>query len=67
MGKIGSQGLPCYRKMSEIEMVLAEAESLNVTPRLGVRARLASQGSGKWQASGGENLNLVWLQLKYCN
>jgi arginine decarboxylase len=25
-----------------------------VVPRLGVRARLASQGSGKWQSSGGE-------------
>ncbi|NSL64768.1 biosynthetic arginine decarboxylase, partial [Yersinia pestis] len=41
-------------KMSEIKMVLEEAERLNVVPRLGVRARLASQGSGKWQASGGE-------------
>ncbi|SPY93935.1 arginine decarboxylase [Proteus mirabilis] len=35
-------------------MVLEEAERLEVIPRLGVRARLASQGSGKWQASGGE-------------
>jgi arginine decarboxylase len=34
--------------------VLEEAERLNVVPRLGVRARLASQGSGKWQSSGGE-------------
>ena len=36
----------------EIAIVL-EAERLNVV-RLGVRARLASQGSGKWQSSGGE-------------
>ncbi len=35
-------------------MVLEEAERLNVVPRLGVRARLASQGSGKWESSGGE-------------
>ncbi len=41
-------------KMSEIAIVLDEAERLNVVPRLGVRARLASQGSGKWQSSGGE-------------
>jgi hypothetical protein len=41
-------------KMSEIAIVLEEAERLNVVPRLGVRARLASQGSGKWQSSGGE-------------
>ena len=39
-------------KMSEIAIVLDEAERLNVVPRLGVRARLASQGSGKWQSSG---------------
>ena len=41
-------------KMTEIAIVLEEAERLNVIPRLGVRARLASQGSGKWQSSGGE-------------
>ncbi|MEY0430201.1 biosynthetic arginine decarboxylase [Providencia rettgeri] len=52
--KLGHKVYLVIEKMSEIEMVLAEAESLNVTPRLGVRARLASQGSGKWQASGGE-------------
>ena len=40
-------------KMSEIAIVLDEAERLNVVPRLGVRAR-RSQGSGKWQSSGGE-------------
>ncbi|XNM45440.1 hypothetical protein ACLK15_17055 [Escherichia coli] len=45
---------PVIEKMSEIAIVLDEAERLNVVPRLGVRARLASQGSGKWQSSGGE-------------
>ena len=41
-------------KPSELELILDEAARLNITPRIGVRARLASQGSGKWQASGGE-------------
>ena len=41
-------------KMSELKIVLEESQRLNVTPKLGVRARLASQGSGKWQSSGGE-------------
>ncbi|OAT34792.1 biosynthetic arginine decarboxylase [Proteus myxofaciens] len=52
--KLGHKVFLVIEKMSEIKMVLEEAERLNVIPRLGVRARLASQGSGKWQASGGE-------------
>ncbi|QCR37779.1 biosynthetic arginine decarboxylase [Nissabacter sp. SGAir0207] len=52
--KLGHKVYLVIEKMSEIKMVLEEAERLNVVPRLGVRARLASQGSGKWQSSGGE-------------
>ncbi|PHM74423.1 biosynthetic arginine decarboxylase [Xenorhabdus kozodoii] len=52
--KLGHKVYLVIEKLSEIEMVLEEAKRLNVIPRLGVRARLASQGSGKWQASGGE-------------
>ncbi|EEG85449.1 arginine 2-monooxygenase [Proteus penneri ATCC 35198] len=52
--KLGHKVFLVIEKMSEIKMVLEEAERLEVIPRLGVRARLASQGSGKWQASGGE-------------
>jgi arginine decarboxylase len=52
--KLGHKVYLVIEKMSEIKTVLEEAGRLNVVPRLGVRARLASQGSGKWQASGGE-------------
>jgi len=52
--KLGYKVYLVIEKMSEIKMVLEEAKRLNVVPRLGVRARLASEGSGKWQASGGE-------------
>ncbi|WP_323854676.1 biosynthetic arginine decarboxylase [Xenorhabdus koppenhoeferi] len=52
--KLGHKVYLVIEKMSEIELVLEEAKRLNVIPRLGVRARLACQGSGKWQASGGE-------------
>lgn len=45
--------------MSEIEVVLKEAESLNVTPRLGVRARLASQGQANGRQVVARNQNLV--------
>ncbi|EMJ9775455.1 MULTISPECIES: biosynthetic arginine decarboxylase [Morganella] len=52
--KLGHKVYLVIEKMSEIAVVLEEAKNLDVVPRLGVRARLASQGSGKWQASGGE-------------
>jgi len=52
--KLGHKVNIVLEKLSELDMVLAEAEKLNVSPRLGLRVRLASQGKGKWQASGGE-------------
>lgn len=52
--KLGHKVYLVIEKMSEIALVLEEAEQLNVVPRLGVRARLTSQGSGKWQSSGGD-------------
>lgn len=52
--KLGHKVYLVLEKMSEVQLVLEEAERLSVVPRLGIRARLASQGSGKWQSSGGE-------------
>ncbi len=52
--KLGHKVFIVLEKMSELDLVLREAKSLGVTPRLGIRIRLASQGAGKWQASGGE-------------
>ncbi len=52
--QLGHQVYIVLEKITELDMILAEAEKLSVTPRLGLRIRLASQGKGKWQASGGE-------------
>lgn len=52
--KMGHTVFLVIEKMSELKIVLEESQRVNVTPKLGVRARLASQGSGKWQSSGGE-------------
>ncbi|PKM13365.1 MAG: arginine decarboxylase [Gammaproteobacteria bacterium HGW-Gammaproteobacteria-3] len=41
-------------KPSELEMILEEAQNLDIKPLLGVRVRLASISAGKWQNSGGE-------------
>lgn len=52
--KLGHSVFIVLEKLSELDLVLSEAKALGVTPRLGLRIRLASQGAGKWQASGGE-------------
>ncbi|MCP1676793.1 arginine decarboxylase [Natronocella acetinitrilica] len=41
-------------KRSELELVIDEARTMGVRPRLGMRIRLASIGAGKWQNTGGE-------------
>lgn len=52
--QLGHQVYIVLEKITELDMILAEAEKLSITPRLGLRIRLSSQGKGKWQASGGE-------------
>jgi arginine decarboxylase len=52
--KLGHKVFIVLEKMSELETILQESEKLHVSPILGIRVRLASQGKGKWQASGGE-------------
>ncbi|ART79116.1 biosynthetic arginine decarboxylase [Oceanisphaera avium] len=52
--KMGHQVYIVIEKLSELAMVMEEAKCIDVEPRLGVRARLASQSAGKWQSSGGE-------------
>jgi arginine decarboxylase len=41
-------------KLSELDLVIREAQALKIAPLLGVRVRLASIGAGKWQNTGGE-------------
>ncbi|WP_168012686.1 biosynthetic arginine decarboxylase [Halomonas salinarum] len=52
--KLGHKVYLVVEKFSELEMILEEAKRLEVTPRIGLRARLASVGKGKWQNTGGE-------------
>ncbi|NKB46618.1 MAG: biosynthetic arginine decarboxylase [Legionellales bacterium] len=42
-------------KQSELPAILAQAKQFKLKPRLGVRVRLSSRGSSKWQASSGEH------------
>ncbi len=41
-------------KISEVAIILDEAKKMGLRPNLGVRVRLSSLGSGKWQDTGGE-------------
>ncbi|MCE8040220.1 biosynthetic arginine decarboxylase [Halomonas sp. MCCC 1A11062] len=52
--KLGHRVYLVVEKFSELPLILEEAERLGVTPRIGLRARLASVGMGKWQDTGGE-------------
>ena len=52
--KLGLRVHIVIEKLSELDLVFAEARALEVEPLLGVRVRLASIGAGKWQNTGGD-------------
>ncbi|KXS39920.1 biosynthetic arginine decarboxylase [Modicisalibacter tunisiensis] len=52
--KLGHRVYLVVEKLSELPLILEEARSLGVTPRIGLRARLATVGRGRWQNTGGE-------------
>lgn len=52
--EIGLQPYIVIEKTTELKLIIQEAASLNLVPRLGIRIKLASVGKGKWQDSGGE-------------
>jgi arginine decarboxylase len=52
--KLGLNTFIVIEKPSELKIALQEAAALNVEPVFGVRLRLASLGSGKWQNTGGD-------------
>jgi arginine decarboxylase len=52
--QLGKRVFIVVEKPDELELVLQQAQELKITPRIGVRLRLASIAKGKWQNSGGE-------------
>ncbi len=51
--KIGRQIFVVVEKFSELDLIIRFATEIGVRPLIGVRAKLAATGSGKWQSSGG--------------
>jgi arginine decarboxylase len=52
--KIGKHVIIVVEKFSELPMIVSLAQRMNVIPHVGVRAKLTSRGSGKWESSGGD-------------
>jgi arginine decarboxylase len=51
--KLGKKVIPVVEKFTELELIVKYAEKHNVRPEIGVRVKLATRGSGRWESSGG--------------
>ena len=52
--KMGKRIFIVVEKLNELEIIAKAAKKLNVKPNLGIRIKLATSGSGKWEESGGD-------------
>ena len=52
--KLGRTVLIVVEKFSELSLIAETAKKMGVRPRIGIRVKLASKGSGRWEASGGD-------------
>src|SRR5687767_14375607 len=51
--QIGRNIIPVVEKYTELALILEAAEKTGVRPQIGMRVKLATRGSGRWQSSGG--------------
>ena len=52
--KMGKRIFLVVEKLNELRLIAKMAKQLNVRPNIGIRIKLASSGSGKWEESGGD-------------
>jgi arginine decarboxylase len=52
--KLGRTIIPVVENFSELALILRHADTYGVRPRIGVRVKLASEGSGRWRESAGD-------------
>ncbi len=52
--KMGRRIYLVVEKLNELKLIADVAKRLNITPNLGMRIKLSSSGSGKWEESGGD-------------
>lgn len=52
--KMGRQIYVVVEKLNELKLIARISKRLKIRPNLGIRVKLASSGSGKWEDSGGD-------------
>jgi arginine decarboxylase len=52
--KMGKRIFLVVEKLNELKLIASIAKRLKIKPNLGIRIKLASTGSGKWEDSGGD-------------
>ncbi|HXO66058.1 MAG TPA: biosynthetic arginine decarboxylase [Steroidobacteraceae bacterium] len=52
--RLGRTIIPVVENFDELGLILKHAQNYQVRPRIGVRVKLFSEGSGRWSASAGE-------------
>ena len=53
--KMGRRIYVVVEKMNELRLISNVAKRLGIVPNIGIRIKLASSGSGKWENSGGDS------------
>ncbi len=51
--KLGKKIIPVVEKFTELELLIKYGQKHGVRPNIGVRVKLATKGSGRWESSGG--------------
>ena len=52
--KMGRRIFLVVEKLNELKLITSIAKRLNIRPNVGIRIKLSSSGSGKWEESGGD-------------
>src|SRR5665811_292296 len=52
--KMGKRIYLVVEKLNELKLIATVARRLKIRPNMGIRIKLASTGSGKWEDSGGD-------------
>ncbi|MDE6400630.1 MAG: biosynthetic arginine decarboxylase [Muribaculaceae bacterium] len=52
--KMGRRIFLVVEKLNELKLIADVAKRLNIIPNIGIRIKLSSSGSGKWEESGGD-------------
>jgi arginine decarboxylase len=52
--KMGKKIFLVVEKLNELKLIIQISKRLNLVPNIGIRIKLSSSGSGKWEDSGGD-------------